>query len=90
MMRLKRSGWNISKPFSPNFDRSWIRHFIVQRARYVEPLHPLNGYPLIPPTITPIENLYLSTNAQIYPTLTNGESIVQKAWEVSELIMNLI
>ena len=70
----------------PNFDRSWIRHFIVQRARYVEPLHPLNGYPLIPPTITPIRNLYLSTNAQIYPTLTNGESIVYKAWEVGELI----
>jgi protoporphyrinogen oxidase len=70
----------------PNFDRSWIRHFIVQHARYVEPLHPLNGYPLIPPTITPIKNFYLSTNAQIYPTLTNGESIVQKAWDVSELI----
>jgi protoporphyrinogen oxidase len=74
----------------PNFDRNWIRYFIVQRARYVEPLHPLNGYPLIPSTITPIKNIYLSTNAQIYPTLTNGESIVHKAWEVSELIMTHI
>ena len=71
----------------PQFERRWIRYFIVQRARYVEPLHPLNGYPLIPPIHAPIENLYLATNAQIYPTLTNGESISRKAREVARLIM---
>lgn len=71
----------------PNFDRSWIRYFLVQRARYVEPLHPLNGTQLIPPVRTPIENLYLATNAQIYPTLTNGESVSRKAREVSELLL---
>lgn len=71
----------------PNFDRSWIRYFLVQRARYVEPLHPLNGLDLIPPVITPIKNLYLATNAQIYPALTNGESISRKAREVVELIL---
>ncbi len=71
----------------PQFERCWIRYFIVQRAPYVEPLHPLNGYLLIPSVHAPIENLYLATNAQIYPSLTNGESISQKAWEVARLIM---
>ena len=72
----------------PHFERQWIRFFIVQRARYVEPLHPLNGTHLIPKIHTPIENLFLATNAQIYPTLTNGESISQMAREVAGLIMN--
>jgi protoporphyrinogen oxidase len=70
----------------PQFERKWIRYFLVQRARYVEPLHPLNGTHLIPSIYAPINNLYLATNAQIYPTLTNGESISRKATEIAELI----
>jgi hypothetical protein len=71
----------------PRFERHWIRYYIVQRARYVEPLHPLNGYLFLPPIHAPIENLYLVSNAQIYPTLTNGESISRKAREIARLIM---
>ena len=74
----------------PQFDHSWIRYFLVQRARYVEPLHPLNGLDMIPPVITPIKNLYLATNAQIYPALTNGESISRKAREVAGFILDRI
>jgi protoporphyrinogen oxidase len=74
----------------PQFDRNWIRYFLVQRARYVEPLHPLNGTDLIPSTYAPIDNLYLATNAQIYPTLTNGESVSRKAREIAELVMSKI
>lgn len=70
----------------PKFERHWIRYFMMNRARYVEPLHPLNGTHLIPPVHTPIKNLFLVTNAQIYPALTNGESITQKARDVSDLI----
>ena len=72
----------------PQFERKWIRYFLVQRARYVEPLHPLNGTHLIPSIYAPINNLYLATNAQIYPTLTNGESISRKAKEITEFIMS--
>lgn len=71
----------------PQFDRRWIRYFSVQRARYVEPLHPLNGMNLIPPIHAPIKNIYLATNAQIYPTLTNGESISRMAKNVADLIV---
>jgi protoporphyrinogen oxidase len=74
----------------PQFDRNWIRYFLVQRARYVEPIHPLNGTGMIPQLQTPIENLFLATNAQIYPALTHGESISRKAREVSALILEKI
>ncbi len=74
----------------PHFDRDWIRYFLVQRARYVEPLHPLNGMDIIPEVHTPIKNLYLASNAQIYPTLTNGESISRKAREVADMVMQEI
>lgn len=70
----------------PNFDRERIRYFLVQRARYVEPLHPLNGTHLIPPIETPLANLYMATNAQIYPALTNGESITRMAKDIAELV----
>ena len=72
----------------PQFQRSWIRFFNVYRERYVEPLHTLNGTHLIPPIDAPVENLYLASNAQIYPALTNGESISRKAQEVAEFIIN--
>ncbi len=72
----------------PSFQRSWIRDFQVHRERYVEPLHVLNGAHLIPSIQTPIENLYLVSNAQIYPALTNVESISRKAQEVAALILN--
>ena len=72
----------------PSFQRSWIRDFQVHRERYVEPLHVLNGTHLIPSIQTPIENLYLVSNAQIYPALTNVESISRKAQEVAALILN--
>jgi hypothetical protein len=74
----------------PQFDQRWIRYFLVQRARFVEPLHPLNGMNAIPPVQTPIKNLYLASNAQIYPVLTNGESISRKAREVAELVLQRI
>ena len=70
----------------PQFDRSWIRYFLIHRERYVEPLHSLNETHFIPSVKTPVKNLYLATTAQIYPALTNGESVSRKAREVAELI----
>lgn len=71
----------------PDFRRSWIRYFLVHRERYVEPLHGLNATHLIPDIKTPIDNLYLATTAQIYPALTNGESVSRHAGEVAQRIL---
>jgi protoporphyrinogen oxidase len=77
---------NLEKMF-PHFQRSWIRYFVVHRERYVEPLHGLNSTHLIPEIKTPIDNLYLATTAQIYPALTNGESVSRHAQQAAQIIL---
>lgn len=72
------------KVIFPDFQESWINYFFVFRERFVEPLHSLNGTSLIPSLETPLQGFYLASNAQIYPALTNGESITKKAREVAD------
>jgi len=71
----------------PHFDRRWVRYFPIHRERYVEPLHWLNSAQLIPHVKTPVENLYLATTAQIYPALTNSESVTRHARQVAYMIL---
>ncbi|NLE45698.1 MAG: NAD(P)/FAD-dependent oxidoreductase [Chloroflexi bacterium] len=71
----------------PGFDQEWIHDFTVHRERHVEPLHWLNSSSLIPEFITPVDNLYLATTAQIYPALTNGESVTRHARQLAEIIL---
>jgi protoporphyrinogen oxidase len=71
----------------PHFKRDWIRYFPVNRTRYVEPLHGLNSSHLIPEIKTPIKNLYLTTTAQIYPALTNCESVTQHAYQTAQIML---
>ncbi|MCS6911296.1 MAG: hypothetical protein NZM11_12135 [Anaerolineales bacterium] len=54
----------------------------------MEPLHKLNETHLIPEIKTPVAGLYLATTAQIYPALTNGESVTRHARQVAELLTN--
>jgi protoporphyrinogen oxidase len=51
----------------PEFGRSWILDYHVWRARYSQPIVGKHYSRLIPPVETPIEGLYLTTMAQIYP-----------------------
>ena len=83
-----RSIWleNLQVMF-PGFDSSWVRYFLIHRERFVEPLHKLHETDSIPAIKTPIGNLYLATTAQIYPALTNGESVSQHAREASEIVL---
>ena len=70
----------------PDFDPRSIRYFLVHRERYVEPLHRLNSAHLIPDVQTPVKDLFLVTTAQIYPALTNGESVSRHADQAAEII----
>jgi protoporphyrinogen oxidase len=78
---------NLRKMF-PDFNEHWIQAFLIHRERFVEPLHPLNSSGLIPPIKTPVSGLYLSTTAQIYPALTNGESVSRHAEQSAQIIRN--
>lgn len=59
----------------PDFDESMIQDFIVQRARYVEPIRPINTSDDIPSIKTPIDGLFMGNTVMIYPDLGNGEAV---------------
>lgn len=67
----------------PEFNRSWIRYFFIHRERYVEPLHLIGDDNSVPAITTPVKRLLLATTAQIYPMLTNGESVTIHAKRVA-------
>ncbi len=72
----------------PHFDRNWISHDVVNRTRHAEPLHRVNSSHLIPNIRTPIDNLYLVTTDQIYPTATTaGEAIIEHAEQATQMII---
>jgi protoporphyrinogen oxidase len=51
----------------PEFDRSWILSHHVWKAHFSQPVITKNYSELIPSLKTPIDGLWLSTMAQIYP-----------------------
>lgn len=64
---------------SPGFSRAEVVDWTVQRARLVEPVHQLRAdrAPLAMAPIWPgVEGLALASNAQIYPYLLNGDSVM--------------
>jgi protoporphyrinogen oxidase len=58
----------------------------IGRERYVEPLHPVGKTDLIPPVRATIGGLYLANTSQIYPQLTNGESVCAIARNVAATV----
>jgi protoporphyrinogen oxidase len=72
----------------PDFSRASVRFALVHRERYVEPLHTVNVTGRVLPINTGVENLFLATTAQIYPALTNGESITRHARMVADTILD--
>jgi protoporphyrinogen oxidase len=63
----------------PGARTATIKFCLVHRERFVEPLHPSGGGDHVLPFTTPIKGLSLATTAQIYPALTNGESVTRHA-----------
>lgn len=59
----------------------------VGRERFVEPLHPVGQTDDTPPVVGEIPGLFLANAAQIYPQLTNGESVVAHAGMAAEAII---
>lgn len=51
----------------PSFSSDWVQAFHVWRADYSQPIIEKNYSSLIPSIETPIENVFLSTMAQVYP-----------------------
>lgn len=71
----------------PGFDPHSVTHVLVHRERYVEPLHPVGFGDGAPDLHSPVRGLFLATTAQIYPDLTNGESVARFAGRTSQAIV---
>lgn len=70
---------------SPGFSRDEVVEWTVQRAKLVEPVHPLapTDGRRIAPVWTGVDGLALASNAQIYPELLNGDSVMGFAERVA-------
>lgn len=66
---------------SPGFSRVDVVAWTVQRAKLVEPVHtvPAEGPVRTAPVWPGVDGLALASNAQIYPRLLNGDSVVEFA-----------
>lgn len=71
----------------PDVDPATIVEMPIGRHRFVEPLHPLGGLAQIPGVKSPIGGLFVATTAQIYPALTNGESVTRHAQGVAAQVL---
>ncbi|MGE0361107.1 MAG: NAD(P)/FAD-dependent oxidoreductase [Vicinamibacterales bacterium] len=71
----------------PGFSASAVRYCVVHRERFVEPLHGLGAGSHTIPMDAPVTGLHLVTTSQIYPALTNGESVTRHAREAAERLV---
>jgi protoporphyrinogen oxidase len=82
-LTLQQTFWGFLKQMFPDLKENDIAAVRIGRERYVEPLHPVGATDLIPPIASEIRGLYLANNAQIYPQLTNGESVIAYAQQAA-------
>jgi protoporphyrinogen oxidase len=75
------------KRMFPDFDENWITDFIVQRARYVEPIRPMGTLDDIPTIKSPIDRLYVGNTVMIYPNLGNGEAVTRFTNKITEQVI---
>jgi protoporphyrinogen oxidase len=75
-----RAHWmNALTRMFPTLRSEHVKEFRIHRERFVEPLRDVTQATQIPGVQTPIQHLHLVTTAQIYPALTNGESVTAHA-----------
>lgn len=70
----------------PAFDRRWITAAHVWRARYAQPIVSKHYTQLVPPAETPLEGLYLSSMAQIYPEDRGTNYAVRDGRRIGRLV----
>jgi hypothetical protein len=68
----------------PGFSDDDVVDWTVQRAKLVEPVHSLGAGGRIPPVFPGVKGLALASNAQIYPWLLSGDSVIRFAEGVAE------
>jgi protoporphyrinogen oxidase len=70
----------------PAFIKPWVQRYHVWRAQYSQPVVERNYSQLLPAMTTPIEGLYLSTMAQIYPEDRGTNYAIREGRKVAALV----
>lgn len=77
------------KKINKNFDKSWIKDYDVFKAKFAQPIIPVNYSRKVPPFTTPIKNLFLCNIQQVYPWDRGTNYAVENGRKVAELIINM-
>jgi hypothetical protein len=83
-----RDAWMLRlRQIYPTLDPKNIRHFVINRSRYVEPIHLLNAEANLLSIATPWDGLYLANSSQVYPQLPTSNAIINHARTVAMSIL---
>jgi protoporphyrinogen oxidase len=83
-----RTAWSAALTrIVPGFADATVRHCLVHRERFVEPLHSPGAGSRTLPFDSPVTGLHLATTSQIYPALTNGESVTRHARNAADRLI---
>ncbi|MBK9121860.1 MAG: NAD(P)/FAD-dependent oxidoreductase [Chloroflexi bacterium] len=85
--RVRDEWMRYFKQMFPDFDESSVVEFLVQRARYVEPLRPMGTTNEIPQIQSPIPGLFVANTVMLYPDLSNGEAVTSLAKRVITAVL---
>jgi protoporphyrinogen oxidase len=77
---------NALESMFPDFDRNWVSRSRLWRADYSQPIIERHYSELIPEIKTPIENVFISTMAQVYPEDRGTNYAVRNGLAAAELI----
>jgi protoporphyrinogen oxidase len=68
---------------APGFTRDKVVDWTVQRAKLVEPVHPVGLKPRLAPVWPGVDGLALASASQIYPRVLSGDSVIAFAEDVA-------
>lgn len=72
----------------PHFDRSWIKAHHVWRADYAQPIMERHYSKIVPGMETPLDNLFVSTMAQVYPEDRGTNYAIREAKQAASAMLS--
>jgi protoporphyrinogen oxidase len=78
---------SIKKMF-PHFEKSWLKEYHIWRAPFAQPIITKNYSEQFPKTVTPFQNLYLCSMAQIYPEDRGTNYAIKSAEALAKALLN--
>lgn len=73
--------------FNPDYSRDWVRDMWVFKARYAQPVVPVNYSRHIPPLRTPLPGLYFASMSQVYPWDRGTNFAVEIGQRVAQMVV---